>query len=606
MPTGKRKPRRVTGQEPLSYMGVEATTPPQVITSGRDDPTVNNYNFDLGTIWVNWSTNDAFILVNIEANVAEWVRINNQNLTVNGNTGSAVSVDDVIYIVGSGVLETSGTGSTLTIEHTSASDGQLIIGELGGDPAWGNLTSSGGTMDITEGPGTLNIDIKSGFLGAQDFATDSGTATITGNTITIAGGTNINTAGAGSTVTINLDNDVVLAGNLTAVDADFTNLQVTSLGTGFLESDASGNVSNSEGTDGQLIIGATGAAAAWANLTSTGGTMQITGGANTLNIESIAGLASPYIYTYADWGGGGPVNPVTDTSEDGTTVLMTKGTGVQSSTTALPGSWVSEGVIGTGGNNLSGVHIASGGATVCVASQNGAAPGNFTIIHATSPTGTYTSYSIVGGTTDTFTSVSHDGTYWVITGTNGATNGVYHATDPTGAWTFNSSGLTSQPLNDCAFGNNTWVVVGDNGKIAYQLTDPTGAWTDIPAATSGFDDVIGGVPINISSITYSSALGLFCAVSNQSRIATSPDGITWTQRNANLPILTNNFLDIHWDSTNGLFLAVGANGCFSYNGISWFRDNSLDGGSWITSGDINGTGFVFKTSNPENYFVDRA
>lgn len=40
------------------------------------------------------------------------------------------------------------------------------------------------------------------------------------------------------------------------------------------------------GTDGQLIIGATGAAPAYASLTSTGGTITITPGANTLNIDT--------------------------------------------------------------------------------------------------------------------------------------------------------------------------------------------------------------------------------------------------------------------------------------------------------------------------------
>ena len=46
--------------------------------------------------------------------------------------------------------------------------------------------------------------------GTTSFDTDSGTATPAAGVITIAGGTNINTSGAGSTVTINLDNIVSL------------------------------------------------------------------------------------------------------------------------------------------------------------------------------------------------------------------------------------------------------------------------------------------------------------------------------------------------------------------------------------------------------------
>jgi len=301
MPTGKRKPRRVTGQEPLSYMGVEATTPPQVITSGRYDPTVNNYNFDLGTIWVNWSTNDAFILVNIEGNVAEWVKINNQDLTVNGDTGSAVSVDDEINIIGNAVLETTGSGDTLTIGHTSAIDGQLIIAATGLDPAWATVTSSDGTITITGGANTLDIT-RTGGGGTTDFITDAGTANSVGSQINIYGGTNINTAGAGMTVTVNLDNTVTLSGKLTASD-----LQGTNLTTGVLSSDVVGDITSSAGTNGQLFIGSTGAAPAWANLTSTSGSIVITEGANSIDLDSIsddieditsnASGASPTAYT---------------------------------------------------------------------------------------------------------------------------------------------------------------------------------------------------------------------------------------------------------------------------------------------------------------------
>jgi len=92
------------------------------------------------------------------------------------------------------------------------------------------------------------------------------------------------------TVTINLD------AAITVTDVITDNLQVTTLGVGFIESDGAGNVSNSEGTDGQLIIGATAAPGVWANVTSTAGTIQITTGANTLNLESRVDLEPPYIF----------------------------------------------------------------------------------------------------------------------------------------------------------------------------------------------------------------------------------------------------------------------------------------------------------------------
>ena len=49
------------------------------------------------------------------------------------------------------------------------------------------------------------------------------------------------------------------------------------------------------GTNGQVMLGATGAAAAFATLTSSGGTIQFTTGANSLNLESVS---SPIAYAY--------------------------------------------------------------------------------------------------------------------------------------------------------------------------------------------------------------------------------------------------------------------------------------------------------------------
>lgn len=51
---------------------------------------------------------------------------------------------------------------------------------------------------------------------AQNFITDSGTATVAGGSITMAGGSNLNTSGSGSTVTYNLNNSPSVSGSVTA------------------------------------------------------------------------------------------------------------------------------------------------------------------------------------------------------------------------------------------------------------------------------------------------------------------------------------------------------------------------------------------------------
>jgi len=84
--------------------------------------------------------------------------------------------------------------------------------------------------------------------------------------ITLAGGNNITTTGAANTITFDVTgttNNAVQVGNAGG--------SLTSLGVG---------------TNGQVLLGATGADPAFADLTSTSGTIVFTPGANTLNLEA--------------------------------------------------------------------------------------------------------------------------------------------------------------------------------------------------------------------------------------------------------------------------------------------------------------------------------
>lgn len=79
----------------------------------------------------------------------------------------------------------------------------------------GNTVSNAEFVTIDSVTGQLGVTAGGG-AGTTTFDTDSGTATESGGAITIAGGSNINTSGAGSTVTINLDNTVSISGSFTA------------------------------------------------------------------------------------------------------------------------------------------------------------------------------------------------------------------------------------------------------------------------------------------------------------------------------------------------------------------------------------------------------
>lgn len=102
-----------------------------------------------------------------------------------------------------------------------------LTGNSGGavSPILNNINVIGsGPLSIAGNPGTatLTVTYSGGGGGTNTFHTDSGDATESGNAITIAGGTNINTVGAAATVTINLDDNVTISGNFTSTGGNLT------------------------------------------------------------------------------------------------------------------------------------------------------------------------------------------------------------------------------------------------------------------------------------------------------------------------------------------------------------------------------------------------
>jgi len=155
---------------------------------------------------------------------------------------------------------------------------------------------------------------------ATSYATDAGSAVPALNILTVAGGTNINTSGAGSTVTVNLDAiitlttvnattfdtsvaaaGVTLAGTSlvadgTSADIDINitakgtgqviidDLNVSGLTAGTIRSSATGDISSlADSADGTLLIGKTGNVPIWATL-SNGNNITSTAGANSISI----------------------------------------------------------------------------------------------------------------------------------------------------------------------------------------------------------------------------------------------------------------------------------------------------------------------------------
>jgi hypothetical protein len=107
--------------------------------------------------------------------------------------------NDTAYFTG---IDTRGVEP---VANQMIANGQLLIGAASAPYIRVNtLTSSGGSVTITNGPGTINLEAGAGV--ATTYNADSGSATPSGNIIVLSGGTNgIDTTASGNTITFNFD-----------------------------------------------------------------------------------------------------------------------------------------------------------------------------------------------------------------------------------------------------------------------------------------------------------------------------------------------------------------------------------------------------------------
>jgi len=526
--------KRRAGLHPLAYMGVNPITPPQMMHDKRAPLPTDNSNVTIGTIWVRIDTDEIFMLTSLVANVATWTPL--AGLTVAAGVG----------------IDVTTVAATSTVSVSGGTDGQILVGATGGFAGWTNITSTGGTVSIAEGANTLNLE-ATGVAGLTQLDADTGSATPVAGAIMIAGGTNITTSAATDTVTITLDDPLVV-----------NSLTISGLTTGVLVANAGGVVDSINGTDGQLIIAGTGLDPIWANVTSAQHTIQITEGPNTLNLESYAGLGSPYIFVKgsvdAFVASGDTFEDISYDSNTGTWVCL-GGANIATSTDLI--TWTLRRVLS--GFGLS-VHCnASGECLACA--------GVYTY-YATDPTGTWTERNFSGPSSmlNRAYNTNYAAGYWLRIGTPSSISAgkMTWTTDPTvGAW---SELSVTAPVRSSCYSTalTLWVVVGDGGYIA-TATNPDTGWTQ---RTSSFGTT------DVNCVDYSPTLGLFVAGGEEGTMATSPDGITWTQMPS--PFAFNeNVMCVIWDSVSGVFIAEsgwGSSTMISYNGFDW----SLEG-KWITT-----------------------
>jgi len=340
-----------TGKHPLAYLGVEATTPPQMVIDSRDPTADDNNEFNIGTIWVVSELDRVWMLMDLEDDFADWILLHPSEAadTFNADIGTAVSVGGVLKMFGGTNIVTEGVDNTISIKLsdnvsipgnltlssvgagfvrssaagvfsslTDGTDGEILIASSAGDPVWASLTSSDSSVVIDAGHNTIDLRAVGGGGGTvTSLDTDAGATTPAAGVITIAGGLNVNTSGAADVVTVNLDSSPSVSGSITAgtgiisttgdivssAGAVTANTSVTAgngltvtagtitfgaLSAGVVQTSAAGVVSSSNGTNGQLIIGG-GTAPAWATVSSSDASITVTGGANTLDLKVAGG-----------------------------------------------------------------------------------------------------------------------------------------------------------------------------------------------------------------------------------------------------------------------------------------------------------------------------
>lgn len=138
------------GKEPQSYEGINIIVPLggwRLVKSTRA-PTSNDIKYPIGTVWVNTSTNAAYILTSAPGN---W-----QDFT--GGSGSFTNITATGSIT-AGTTLTSGTGITATTGNITATNGNLVMGTAGNKiiVPTGSNASAGTSAAMSGTPGAVTV-----------------------------------------------------------------------------------------------------------------------------------------------------------------------------------------------------------------------------------------------------------------------------------------------------------------------------------------------------------------------------------------------------------------------------------------------------------------
>lgn len=494
---------KLNGINALSYLGVNATTPPQMTVSKHDPTDKDFHNQVLGSLWLNESTSKKlWVLLDVSPlGVDRWGQIYPEE---SGGTsyyvteyGTATSSDSILNVLGDPNIVTTGAGDTLTIGladdiaisgtiscdlsegpagfvrsdpnnplkvlEDSALDGQVVISSSAGLPKWANLTA-GANVSITNGENSIIITSTGGSGGDFTFTGDTGTALSNTGIFSINGDSgNITTAASGTGATAKLV--ISFAASPTFTGLTTSALTLDGFSAGVISCDASGVVSSSKGTNGQVFIGSTAGVPEWSEI-SEGANVYVNNDANGITIgtemaiKGDTGEEDIYASLFEVLGDGG--NITTAVGLDDTTPKVTISMATSPSFTGLTLSGLTEGVVLS---SSSGV----------LSSSNPAADGKVLI---SSSTGAPAWHTLTAGANVSIT----EGHNTITIAAGGAG----------GSLTFTADGSTSTTAS-----TGTVYLAGDSGNLTTTASG-TGATAKVTFAMSTTPDFSSVETVNLT------------------------------------------------------------------------------------------------------------
>ena len=143
----------VQGTNPLSYVGVAAPNPANVIPAQRA-PLTTDINYAIGTLWVDVPNDDSYQLTSVVANVANWTFLGSAATPVNdvphGGTGRNTLTNHGVLV---------GAGVNPITQLAVGATGTVLAGSTGADPAFTATPSVTSLTATTISGTTINTNV---------------------------------------------------------------------------------------------------------------------------------------------------------------------------------------------------------------------------------------------------------------------------------------------------------------------------------------------------------------------------------------------------------------------------------------------------------------